>query len=147
MKKTGIAILVAMPLLMLAMAAAANDSPTGRWKTIDDATGQVKSIVEISQSSNGTLSGKVLQVLRSDHGPHPVCSECDGGRHNQPIEGMTILWNLSPDGASKWSGGTILDPVNGKTYRSKVELQAGGDRLNVSGCIAFICRTQTWQRD
>ncbi|MNN91931.1 hypothetical protein D3C81_2101180 [compost metagenome] len=62
---------------------------------------------------------------------------------------MTILWNLSQDKGttSKWSGGTILDPANGKTYRSKIELQPGGGKLDVSGCIAFICRAQTWVRE
>ncbi|PTT36411.1 DUF2147 domain-containing protein, partial [Stenotrophomonas sp. HMWF022] len=59
------------------------------------------------------------------------------------------LWNLAQDkgSTSKWSGGTILDPGNGKTYKSKLELQSGGTKLDVAGCIAFICRTQTWLRE
>ena len=65
----------------------------------------------------------------------------------EKIKGMTILWNLKPDGANEWSGGTILDPNNGKTYKSKLELQPGGKKLDVSGCIAFICRAQTWVRE
>ena len=77
----------------------------------------------------------------------PVCDGCEGANKNKPVKGMTILWNLKPDGANKWSGGTILDPANGKTYKSKMELQPGGTRLDVSGCIAFICRAQTWQRE
>ncbi|WP_152985303.1 DUF2147 domain-containing protein, partial [Stenotrophomonas beteli] len=43
--------------------------------------------------------------------------------------------------------GQILDPATGKVYKSKLELQTGGNKLDVSGCIAFICRTQTWIRD
>ncbi|HEY8330018.1 MAG TPA: DUF2147 domain-containing protein, partial [Pseudomonas sp.] len=66
---------------------------------------------------------------------------------NKPVKGMTILWNLKADGANAWSGGTILDPANGKTYKSKVKLQTGGAKLDVSGCIAFICRSQTWVRE
>jgi uncharacterized protein (DUF2147 family) len=60
---------------------------------------------------------------------------------------MVILWGLKADGANEWAGGTILDPANGKTYKSKMELQAGGQKLDVSGCIAFICRAQTWQKE
>ena len=60
---------------------------------------------------------------------------------------MTILWNLKADGANAWSGGTILDPGNGKTYKSKMKLQTGGAKLDVSGCVAFICRAQTWVRE
>ena len=139
------AALLALPLLGLSSLAHAGDA-TGRWTTIDDKTGKPKSIVEISQAANGTLSGKVVQILQSDKGPNPVCAGCEGERHNQPIEGMTILWDLKSDGANSWSGGTILDPSNGKTYKSKMELQPAGDKLDVSGCILFICRAQTWQR-
>jgi len=149
MRKTFKTLLLALPLCLAALSAQAADSAAGRWKTIDDKTGKVKSIVEISQAANGALTGKVVEILHSDKGPNPVCDGCEGANKNKPVKGMTILWNLSQDKGShsKWSGGTILDPANGKTYKSKLELQPGGGKLDVSGCIAFICRTQTWQRD
>ncbi len=147
MRKTFKTLLLALPLCMAALSAQAADSAVGRWKTIDDKTGKVKSIVEISQAANGTLSGKVVDILQSDKGPNPVCNDCQGANKGKPIKGMTILWNLKSDGASSWSGGTILDPANGKTYKSKMKLQQGGARLDVSGCVAFICRAQTWQRE
>ena len=142
--KMGVLAALALPLMLASLSASAQ-SPVGRWKTIDDATGQVKSIVEISQAANGTLSGRVAQVLQSDRGPNPTCDKCSGDRRNRPITGMTILWDLKPDG-SEWSGGTILDPANGKTYRSKAQL-LDANRLGVSGCVAFICREQVWQRE
>ena len=142
------ALLLALPLLGLGFAASAADhSAAGRWKTIDDKNGKVKSIVEISQAANGTLSGKVVEILQSDRSPNPVCDKCDGERKNKPVKGMTILWNLKADDASNWSGGTILDPANGKTYKSKLALQPGGQKLDVSGCVMFICRAQTWVRE
>ena len=143
-KKSHLVSLLALPLVMVALSATAQ-SPIGRWKTIDDETGRVKSIVEITQGANGQLSGRVAQVLQSDRGPNPTCDKCSGERKDQPITGMTILWGLRPDG-SEWSGGTILDPANGKTYRSKAKL-LDDNRLGVSGCIAFICREQVWQRE
>lgn len=140
--------LFALPLLMFCSSAMAADGAVGRWKTIDDKTGEVKSIVEITEASNGSgLTGKVVEILKSDKGPNPVCDGCSGERRNKPIKGMTILWNLKPDGANEWAGGTILDPANGKTYKSKMELQPGGEKLDVSGCITFICRAQTWVRE
>ena len=147
MRKTFKTLLLALPLCVAALSANAADSAVGRWKTIDDKTGKVKSIVEIAQASNGTLSGKVVDILQSDKGPNPVCSDCSGANKDKPVKGMTILWNLKSDGAGSWSGGTILDPANGKTYKSKMKLQTGGTRLDVSGCVAFICRAQTWQRE
>ena len=135
----------AVLLAVLPLAAFAQSSPVGRWKTIDDETGKVKSIIEIQQAANGTLQGKVVDVLQSDRGPNPKCDKCSGANKGKPVKGMTILWGLREDGGS-WSGGTILDPSKGKTYKSKAKMLAP-DKLGVSGCLAFICREQTWVRE
>jgi uncharacterized protein (DUF2147 family) len=137
--------LFVLALMLLPMAAFAQSSPVGRWKTIDDETGKVKSIVEISEGKGG-LTGRVVEVLHSTRGPNPVCDLCEGANKNKPVKGMTILWNLKPKG-SAWEGGTILDPAKGKTYKSKAKLIDGGSKLGVSGCIAFICREQVWVRE
>ena len=132
-------------LALLPLAAFAQAGPEGRWKTIDDETGNAKSIVEISRAGNGTLQGTVVEILQSDKGPNPVCDKCSGERKDQPIEGMTILWGLTPKD-DDWAGGTILDPANGRSYRAKMQMH-GDDRLGVSGCMVFICREQVWQRE
>ena len=138
----------ALPLLLarlaLSVPALAADSPTGRWKTIDDETGQVKSIVEITETRS-ELSAQVVDILQSDRGPNPTCDKCKGNNRGKPIKGMTILWGLSP-GGDGWEGGTILDPAKGKTYKSKLKL-IDNDKLGVSGCVAFICREQVWIRE
>ena len=131
--------LLALPALAFAQA-----SPEGRWKTIDDETGKVKSIVEIT-ASGGKLRGQVVDILQSDRGPDPTCDKCKGANKDKPIKGMTILWDLARDG-DEWTGGTILDPAKGKTYKSKAKLLDAG-RLGVSGCVAFICREQVWIRE
>ncbi|MBB1472316.1 DUF2147 domain-containing protein [Luteimonas sp. MC1782] len=133
-------ILLAM---MLASPAIAADA-VGRWKTIDDETGKVKSIVEITEAG-GKLSGRVVDILHSDRGPNPACDECDGANKGKPIKGMTILWGLKPD-SGEWTGGHILDPAKGKTYKAKAKL-IDDNRLGVSGCVAFICREQVWVRE
>ena len=138
---------IALLLLALPMAAFAQSSPEGRWKTIDDETGKVKSIVEISKAANGTLQGRVVEVLSSDRGPNPTCDKCKGANKGKPIKGMTILWGLEADGDGEWSGGTVLDPAKGKTYKSKLELLEGGNKLGMSGCVAFFCRQQVWVRE
>jgi uncharacterized protein (DUF2147 family) len=122
-------------------------SPVGSWKTIDDENGHVKSIVQITED-NGELTGKVVRVLESDRGPHPVCTACTGDRKDKPIEGMTIMWGVHKSG-NVWDGGTILDPKNGKTYRVKLALLDGGKKLDVHGYfgIALLGRTQTWLRE
>ncbi len=137
--------LLVLLVALLPAAAFAQQSPAGRWQTIDDDTGKVKSIVEITESG-GTLSGRVVEVLHSTRGPNPKCDDCKGANKGKPIEGMTILWDLKP-GGDGWAGGTILDPANGKTYKSKAKLIDGGAKLGVSGCVAFICREQVWVRE
>lgn len=134
-------------LLLACIPAAYGASPTGRWQTIDDETGQPKSIITLTQAGDGTLSGSVTEILKSDKGPNPRCEKCEGERHNQPIIGMTVLWDLRPEGDNAWNAGTILDPSKGKTYRAKAKLAEDGQTLEVSGCIVFICRSQTWLRE
>ncbi|MBJ6982920.1 MULTISPECIES: DUF2147 domain-containing protein [unclassified Luteimonas] len=129
---------------LLPLVAFAQASPVGRWKTIDDETGKVKSIVEITESG-GKLRGQVVEVLHSTRGPNPTCDKCKGANKDKPVKGMTILWNLVP-GGDGWEGGTILDPAKGKTYKSKLKLIDDG-KLGVSGCVAFICREQVWIRE
>ena len=137
-------------LLLLAAYAAHAQSPAsavGRWKTIDDATGKAKSVVDIYQAKDGRLAGKVVEVLDLKDGPNPTCDKCKGANHGKPIKGMVILWGLAADGKGRWSGGRVLDPENGKDYKAKLELLDGGRKLGMSGCIAFMCRQQVWVRE
>jgi uncharacterized protein (DUF2147 family) len=128
------------------MTAAESDSPVGNWKTFDDKTGRAKSIVQIAEE-NGELTGKVLEVLESPAGPHPLCKPCEGERKDKPVEGMTILWGAKKNGAS-WEDGEILDPENGKIYRVMLTLLGSGQKLAVRGYIGIpaIGRYQIWQR-
>jgi uncharacterized protein (DUF2147 family) len=128
------------------MTAAESDSPVGNWKTFDDKTGRAKSIVQIAEE-NGELTGKVLEVLESPAGPHPVCQPCEGERKDKPVEGMTILWGAKKNGAS-WEDGEILDPENGKIYHVILTLLGSGQKLAVRGYIGIpvIGRYQIWQR-
>lgn len=139
--------LLALPLMALSVSAMAADA-TGRWKTIDDETGQVKSIVEIYRTTNGTLAGKVVEVLKSDK-PNPVCDKCSGTNKNKPINGMVILWGLKAVDDTHWAGGNILDPAKGKTYKSKITLVEGGKKLQMRGFMGIeaLGRTQTWIRE
>jgi uncharacterized protein (DUF2147 family) len=124
-----------------------HDTPVGTWTQVDDKTGKPKSIIEISEAPDGTLQGTVKQVLFSEQGPHPICDKCEGPRHNQPVEGMIIMWGVKKDG-DQWDGGQILDPHEGKTYKVKLQLTDGGQKLDVHGYIgiSLFGRSQVWMR-
>jgi uncharacterized protein (DUF2147 family) len=121
-------------------------SCVGQWVTIDDNTGEKKSVVELVKK-DGKLYGQIVYIFpRKGVEENPKCKECTGDLKNKPIVGMQIVKNLSWDGKS-WEGGTILDPENGKTYTVKMWTEEGNDKkLNVRGYIGPFYRTQTWIR-
>jgi hypothetical protein len=58
-----------------------------------------------------------------------VCGRIAGVRdpHRRSTQcGRTIVWGLSPDGPSKWTNGSIVDPDDGATYRLSAILQPDG---------------------
>ncbi len=118
------------------------EGPVGQWKTIDDETKKAKSIVEVYQKADGTMAGKVLKLLQN---PGAVCKKCDGAKKDKPIEGMEVLWGLKKDG-DKWTGGTILDPKKGKTYRAEIKVTDGGKTLKVTGKVLMFSRSQLWHK-
>ena len=129
-------------------ALAANDSPVGNWRTIDDETNTVKSIVEITEK-DGVFEGKVVKLFRKpEEDQNPLCDKCQGELNKKPILGLRIMWDLKKD-SDYWDGGQILDPENGKTYKVKMHLVEDGTKLKVRGFIgfSFIGRTQVWERE
>ena len=124
---------------------AGNLSPIGYWKTIDDETSQAKSIVKI-WIENNELQGKVIKLFRKpEEEQNPVCAKGSGELEGKPILGATIMRGLKDKG-KWWSGGYILDPKKGKTYKCKIRVVENGEKLLVRGFIGFslIGRTQTW---
>ena len=88
----------------------------------------------------------MTEILDLKEGPDPLCVKCSGNNKDKPIKGMVILWGLKPNGVGRWSGGHVLDPENGKTYKAKLDLLDDGRKLGMSGCFAFFCRQQVWVR-
>ena len=127
---------------------AADSSPLGLWKTIDDNTGQPRGLVRIREV-NGQYEGKVEKIFPKPGEPeNPNCEKCEGSRRNQPVMGMTILWGLTRQG-DEYQGGEILDPENGNVYRARMKLIDNGQKLDVRGFIGFSLfgRSQIWLRE
>jgi uncharacterized protein (DUF2147 family) len=118
----------------------------GRWKTIDDKEKVAKSIVNIFKATDGKYYGKIEKLFKD---PNKLCTECEGANKDKPIMGMIIVNNMTEkDG--KLTGGTILDPNNGKVYRCNISLDdSNGERLSVRGSLdrmGWIGRSQIWLR-
>lgn len=119
----------------LALAAAAGaaqaDPVEGVWQTQpgdDGAFGHVR-IAPCDDALCGTL-------VRAYDG--------DGRARDTDTLGRRIVWDMAPQGGGAYGGGKIWAPDRDKTYASKMTLDS--DRLEVSGCVIGICRSQTWAR-
>ena len=136
----------ALALTAVATLAQAQNTPVGRWHTIDDETKEIKSEILIVDNA-GVLSGRVDKVLRKGADPARRCTACTDDRKDQLMLGMEIIRGAKQvPGKAVWEGGHILDPENGKTYNLRLTPVEGGQKLEVRGSIAFFGRTQTWVR-
>ncbi|MGO4478925.1 DUF2147 domain-containing protein [Massilia sp. 2TAF26] len=141
-KATLIASILAAPL-----AWAQDGSPVGLWKTIDDSSGKPTALIRITENQ-GVLTGKIEKLFRApDEDQNPKCVACTDARKDQPIVGMTIVSGLKKDG-DEYKGGEILDPKNGKVYRSKLTVHEGGKKVEVRGYVGMpmFGRSQVWLR-
>jgi uncharacterized protein (DUF2147 family) len=127
---------------------AAEPSPAGLWKTIDDRSGEAKGLIRIREI-NGKFEGKIDKIFpKPGDDPAPRCEKCLGSQRNQPVLGLTFLWGFTKQG-DEYQGGEILDPESGKIYQAKMKLIDAGKRLEVRGFIGFSLfgRSQTWLRE
>ncbi len=132
-------------LCALAAATAFAQSPTGAWKSIDDATGKEKAIIRITET-NGIFTGKIEKLLDPAK-QDATCDECTDERKGKPVVGLTIMRNVKK-GESHWDGGDILDAANGKVYRVRLTPSADNKKLDVRGYMGapMFGRTQIWLR-
>lgn len=139
-------LLAALFAGLTALAAQAQMTPVGLWKTIDDKTGQAKAEIRITEKANGELSGVIERAL-APSSSDPNCDLCTDDRKGKPKIGMEIIRGVrKAEGKDVWDGGKILDPENGSSYSARLTPIEGGKRLEMRGSIAFIGRTQTWVR-
>lgn len=130
---------------LLATATATAQTPTGAWKTVDDATGKEKAVIRITEA-NGVFTGKIEKLLDPAK-QDSKCDECTDDRKGKPVVGLTIMRNVKK-GEGHWEGGDILDAANGKVYRVRLSLSADNKKLEVRGYMGtpLFGRTQTWTR-
>ena len=115
----------------------------GQWKTIDDQTGEAKSIVEIYKR-DGKVFGKIVSILNPEV-KDALCLKCEGEDKNKPVLGFELIKNMTKEGRY-YKNGTIFDPEHGKKYKCRLMLTEDPDILQVRGYIAFLYASQYWQR-
>jgi uncharacterized protein (DUF2147 family) len=141
-------LFLAWLVLLGTPAHAAESSPVGLWKTIDDRSGEAKGLIRIREI-NGKFEGNIAKIFpKPGDDPAPRCEKCQGPLRNQPVLGLRFLWGFTRQG-DEYQDGEILDPESGKIYQAKMKLIDGGKKLEVRGFIGFSLfgRSQTWIRE
>ncbi|MDO9634696.1 MAG: DUF2147 domain-containing protein [Paludibacter sp.] len=141
MKKTALSLIFTMAFSLLSFGQI--DQILGKWKTIDDNDGSTKSIVYIFKATNGKYYGKIEHLFKE---PEKKCSECSGTNKDKPILGMMVINEMVEKNGSL-TGGTILDPNNGKIYKCNITFDSKTGNLSVRGSLdrgGYIGRSQTW---
>jgi uncharacterized protein (DUF2147 family) len=134
---------VALFILAWPVASTADVSDVnGTWLS-GDGDGLIAVRVEGTRLSAKILGSRSNQEDRPTtdvHNPDPML-------RNRPLIGLELFEGFRNEGDGEWSGGTIYDPNNGKTYSCKLKL-IGPDTLNVRGFIgiSLIGRSETWKR-
>lgn len=124
------------------------DKIQGTWLN-QEGTSHIKIFRAVNGNFAGKYYGKIiwLKVPEENGKPKTDKNNPDKSKRNTPILNLLILKDFSYDLDDKeWSGGTIYDPNNGKTYSCYMSLN--GNKLNVRGYvgISLIGRTAVWTR-
>ena len=131
-------------LLFIAVTVSINSQTIfGKWNSRSDA-GVVDSVLEVYQK-NGKAYAKVVEILNPAR-KEARCVDCEGEFKDKPILGLDILSGLEKDD-DEWSGGKIVDPRNGNTYKCYIKL-VKPNKLKLRGYIgvSLFGKTAYWER-
>ena len=136
-------IIFSVIFMMMPLVVAFAQDVIGKWK-LEDGT----AIVEVYKSGD-VYNGKIVwlsEPTEEDGTPAKDTNNPDPKLRSREILGLNMLHGLKKDG-SKYSGGKIYDPSNGKTYNCS--MQVSGDVLKVRGSLdarGLLGRTMDWFR-
>ena len=136
-------IFLSMIFMLLPLAAAFAQDVIGKWKLEDGSA-----IVEVYKQGD-VFNGKIVWLenpTEDDGTPAVDNNNPDPKLRSRQLIGLNMLNNLKKDGG-EYSGGSIYDPGNGKTYNCSMKVE--GDVLHVRGSLdkrGLLGRTMDWFR-
>lgn len=141
MKRIIAAALLVMCLPAAASAALAESHATGVWRM---ANGKVTvQLAPCGSNLCGTVIG-LKKPLDKQGKPKLDKENPNASLRGRPVIGLTILSNLKPAGDGRWNG-TIYNPDDGNTYKSKLRLQ-NANMMKVEGCVSVFCKSMKFIR-
>lgn len=131
-------------MVMLApLCAALAQDVVGKWKLEDGSA-----IVEVYRQGD-VFNGKIVWLknpTKADGSPTVDALNPDAKLRSRKVLGLNMLSGLKKNGG-EYTGGSIYDPGNGKTYNCSMKVE--GDVLKVRGSLdkrGLIGRTMDWFR-
>lgn len=104
--------------------------------------------IKIFKATNGKYYGKIEWMKNPEK---KDVNNPDAARKDDLVLGMLIVKDFTYDPAKKqWTGGSIYDPDNGKTYDCYMWFEEGNTKiLHVKGYVMgmkFVGRQVEWER-
>ena len=122
-----------------------SDDIIGTWLN-QEATGKMTLYKE-----NGKYFGKLVWLRTPNDSitglPRTDKENPDAKLKTVPLVGLVNMKNFSFDGKDEWSGGTIYDPKNGKTYKCYIQFE-NPSKLKVRGYVgvSLLGRNTYWTK-
>ena len=132
-----------MIFMLAPLAAVFAQDVVGKWKLEDGSA-----IVEVYQEGD-VFNGKIVWLknpTEADGSPAVDSNNPDAKLRSRQLIGLNMLSGLKQKGG-EYSGGSIYDPGNGKTYHCSMKVE--GDTLKVRGSLdkrGLLGRTMDWFR-
>ncbi len=130
------------------VAAPPTPTPAGLWQATDSDTKQPTGWFLITDH-DGVYDGIIAKMfLKPGEDPNVVCDQCKDDRHDQRWLGLEIIRGMKQEESDKYTGGTILDPRDGKIYHATMKVSPDGQTLIVRGYIGIelLGENQYWTR-
>ncbi len=135
--------ILTIALVAASLSSAFAQDVLGKWK-LEDGT----AIVEVYKNGDA-YNGKIVWLenpTEADGSPAVDNNNPDKALRSRALIGLNMLSGLKKDG-NGYSGGSIYDPGNGKTYNCSMKVE--GDVLHVRGSLdkkGLLGRTMDWFR-
>ncbi|MGY3438103.1 MULTISPECIES: DUF2147 domain-containing protein [unclassified Marinovum] len=124
--------ILSIAAIVIAMAGAAQAEPAlGLWASPPDHKGQT-GIVQVGRCG-ARLCGTLIKAF-----------DPAGQQITTANVGKRLLWDMQAQGGGSYGDGRVYVPMFGRDYPAQMTVT--GTQMTVKGCLAGVCKSQTWRR-